>query len=164
MIPRYPHQVPAGISAVIAPTRHALVGAHAVNIWIEPRITLDFDVTISGDRLSLHQIELKLAASVFSKTKETATQAPSGPDFQRYRSQDGETIMEFQTAKTPFQHELISTRTHRSGRRAYRDTRRSDRAEADRRSPQGLQGSGETLCSTRSRLAVHRALDSRVRR
>lgn len=86
-------------------TDYAVIGAHAVNCWLEPRLTADIDVTV--DRGQLEFLRTRLSAEGFRVSREHGADAPSGPDFIRFVSDDGEIVIEIQTAKTAFQREII---------------------------------------------------------
>ena len=85
---------------------YALIGGHAVNVWLEPRFTADIDVTISADAASVAELEDILARSGYTKAAEYGANLPSGPDFVRWVSTGG-IILEAQLAKTALQEEVI---------------------------------------------------------
>jgi hypothetical protein len=90
---------------------YAVIGGHAVNAWVEPRLTVDIDVTASADGLvELHRVLLSVGYTI---ERDTGAEQPSGPDFLRFVNADRSVVLEVQTAKTAFQHEII--------RRALRD-------------------------------------------
>lgn len=86
---------------------YVVIGGHAVNCWLEPRLTGDVDVTVTGDRAQTESLRAKLLSAGFRVAREHRTEAASGPDFVRFVSADGETVIETQTAKTEFQREVI---------------------------------------------------------
>jgi len=100
------------IGALLADIPHALIGGHAVNVWVEPRLTIDVDLTLSPDRMDLERVESRLVADGLVKTDEHASDPGLGPDFQRFKSTDGRLIVELQVARTEFQREVIR-RAHR---------------------------------------------------
>ena len=42
---------------------HALIGGHAVNVWLEPRFTADIDVTVLTDREAMARLRTDLEAA-----------------------------------------------------------------------------------------------------
>jgi hypothetical protein len=107
MVPSARITLPPTICAVIVGIPHALIGGQAQNAWVTPRLTTDFDLTVAANRPSLARVEAQLIAQGLTKVTEHGAHAASGPDFQRFRTRDNSIILEFQTAKTPFQHEMI---------------------------------------------------------
>ena len=45
---------------------YALIGGHAVNVWIEPRFTADVDVTVQATAADLARLEASLAAEGYA--------------------------------------------------------------------------------------------------
>jgi hypothetical protein len=88
-------------------TEYVVIGAHAVNCWLEPRLTGDIDVTIAADREQLEALRARLLGEGFRVAREYGAEAPSGPDFIRFVSADGEIVIEVQAAKTEFQREVV---------------------------------------------------------
>jgi hypothetical protein len=86
---------------------YAVIGAHAVNCWLEPRLTGDIDLTVAADRAQLDSLRARLSSEGFRVAREYGAEAPSGPDFVRFVSADGELVIEVQAAKTEFQREVI---------------------------------------------------------
>ncbi len=86
---------------------YAVIGAHAVNAWVEPRITADIDVTAQADADAMDRLERVLTAAGWSVARTHGAAQPSGPDFVRFVSGDAVMTLEVQTAKTDFQHEVI---------------------------------------------------------
>lgn len=86
---------------------YAVIGAHAVNCWLEPRLTEDIDVTVATDRAPLGAFRARLLREGFRVAREHGAEAASGPDFVRFVSADGEVVIEVQAAKTEFQRELV---------------------------------------------------------
>ena len=86
---------------------YAVIGAHAVNCWLEPRLTADIDLTVAADRAQLDSLRARLSSEGFRVAREHGADAPSGPDFVRFVSADGETVIEVQAAKTDYQREVI---------------------------------------------------------
>jgi hypothetical protein len=84
-----------------------VIGAHAVNAWVEPRITADIDVTAQADAEAMDRLERVLTTAGWSIARKYGEGKPSGPDFARFVSGDAVMTLEVQTAKTDFQHEVI---------------------------------------------------------
>ena len=89
-----------------AKVRYAFIGAHAVNVWLEPRITADIDVTAEAAAEDLECLRGVLGNAGFAVAQEHGGANPSGPDFIRFASADG-VVLEVQIAKTQFQREVI---------------------------------------------------------
>lgn len=88
-------------------TDYVVIGAHAVNCWLEPRLTADIDVTIAADRAQLEALRARLVGEGFRVAREHGAEASSGPDFVRFVSAAGEIVIEVQAAKTEFQREVV---------------------------------------------------------
>ena len=86
---------------------YAVIGAHAVNAWVEPRITADVDVTAAADADGMRHLEEVLRTEGWSVDRAHGADQPSGPDFVRFVSRTTVTTLEVQTAKTEFQREII---------------------------------------------------------
>jgi hypothetical protein len=86
---------------------YAVIGAHAVNAWLEPRFTADVDLTaqIDGDRLRALAAALEQAGLAIES--ELGAGLSSGPDFVRFASPDRLLVIEIQGAKTALQREVI---------------------------------------------------------
>lgn len=99
----------AFLAALLASTGvdYAVIGGHAVNCWLEPRLTVDIDVTVAADRGHLDSLRARLLSDGFRVIREHGTAGPSGPDFIRFVSADGEIVVEVQAAKTAFQREVV---------------------------------------------------------
>lgn len=85
---------------------YVVIGAHAVNAWIEPRITADIDVTVDVHPADLERLKQMLADEGYHLTREHGAHT-SGPDFVRFVSDDATVVLELQVAKTAFQLEVI---------------------------------------------------------
>jgi len=92
---------------------YALIGGHAVNVWLEPRFTADVDLTIEADVDRIELLEQALRTAGFALERSQGD-APSGPDFLSFRSTTGPMVLELQVAKTAFQREVIRRATPRS--------------------------------------------------
>lgn len=86
---------------------YAVIGGHAVNTWLEPRFTAGIDVTVQAGGADMARLKATLATRGYVLTREHGADLPSGPDFVRFSSPDGITILEVQAAKTDFQREVI---------------------------------------------------------
>jgi hypothetical protein len=86
---------------------YAVIGAHAVNAWLEPRVTADIDVTIELSAASNRALADAFARAGFERSRVHGVDAPSGPDFLRFASPDRSVTIELQSAKTDLQREVI---------------------------------------------------------
>jgi hypothetical protein len=86
---------------------YALIGGHAVNVWVEPRFTADVDVTVQATVDDLARLKASLAAEGYAVVREHGVELASGPDFIRFTSPRAGVTLEVQTAKTDFQREVI---------------------------------------------------------
>jgi hypothetical protein len=87
---------------------YALIGGHAVNLWLEPRFTADIDVTVAADPAALARARAALAAAGYAVAVEHGGELPSGPDFVRFTRGPDDPPIELQAAKTALQVELIA--------------------------------------------------------
>jgi len=92
---------------------YALIGGHAVNAFLEPRLTRDIDVTVVGSPEDLARLRAALTDTGFVVSLESGTELPSGPDFLRFVS--GPVVVEVQAAKTRFQLEVVRRATTEDG-------------------------------------------------
>jgi hypothetical protein len=90
---------------------YAIIGAHGVNAWLEPRFTADIDVTARLDSTSLQRLRMVFADAGLALTAEHGARLPSGPDFIRFSSADRTVLVEIQAAKTALQTSLLSRAT-----------------------------------------------------
>jgi hypothetical protein len=90
-----------------ADVAYAVIGAHAVNAWLEPRLTADLDLTVEAGRDPMARLRRLMHAEGYRVSREHGADLPSGPDFVRFTSADGALMLELQAAKTEFQRELI---------------------------------------------------------
>jgi hypothetical protein len=90
-----------------AGVEHAVIGGHAVNVWLEPRFTADVDVTVHAGTRHLERLRTVLGARGYRVTREHGADRPSGPDFLSFVSDDAGVTLEVQTAKTEFQREIL---------------------------------------------------------
>ena len=98
-----------------AGTPWALIGGHAVNAWVEPRLTRDIDVTISADTSALERLKNAFVDTGWRVVEQLGGHEPSGPDFIRFARGDQEPPVEVQVAKTAFQQRLLERATPTSG-------------------------------------------------
>jgi hypothetical protein len=94
---------------------YAIIGAHAVNVWLEPRFTADIDVTVQAGTEEMTRLKGALVAHGFTVTREHGATLPSGPDFVRFTSPDSTIVVEVQAAKTDFQNEVVRRATTERG-------------------------------------------------
>ena len=84
---------------------YALIGGHAVNTLLEPRLTRDIDVTVVASAEGIGRLRAALEAEGFQLEREFGSELPSGPDFLRFVSEP--VVIEVQTAKTRYQHDVV---------------------------------------------------------
>lgn len=101
-------QVP-GLGAVFerAGLRHALIGGQAVNVWIMPRETDDFDFVVAPDRSAIEAVEAVLLALGLSYVRRQDGHGPSGPDFVQLKNLAMNLAVDIQVAKTDYQSLII---------------------------------------------------------
>lgn len=87
---------------------YALIGGHAVNVWLEPRFTADVDLTVAADPAALARARVGLEAAGYAIAAEEGANLPSGPDFVRFTRGPDDPPIELQAAKTRLQNELIA--------------------------------------------------------
>jgi len=92
---------------------YALIGGHAVNTMLEPRLTRDIDVTVVADASGVRRLRLALEADGFRVERQLGEELPSGPDFVRFVADP--VVIEIQTAKTRLQHELVQRASSADG-------------------------------------------------
>lgn len=109
----------AAVAAMLeaAAVPYAIIGAHAVNVWLEPRFTADIDVTVQAGSAEILRVKTVLAEHGFTISREHGSALPSGPDFIRFTAPDSEVLVEVQTAKTDFQQEVVRRATTERGAR-----------------------------------------------
>jgi hypothetical protein len=90
-----------------AEVEYAVIGAHGVNAWLEPRFTADIDITARVDVPAMSRLRSAFSGAGYEATVEHGAHLPSGPDFVRFASADRLTLVEIQAAKTALQHEVI---------------------------------------------------------
>ena len=83
----------------------ALIGGHAVDTLLEPRLTRDIDVTVVADAQAIERLGAALEADGFVLERRVGAE-PSGPDFVRFVR--APVVIEIQTAKTRLQHSVVA--------------------------------------------------------
>lgn len=101
-----------------AKLEYALIGAHAVNAWIEPRLTADIDIVAIAPADRVAQARAVLAGQGYVAEVEPAADLASGPDFMRFTAPGNSIVLEIQVAKTEFQSEVV--RRARTGENGIR--------------------------------------------
>jgi hypothetical protein len=87
---------------------YAVIGAHAVNVWVEPRATANLDVTVYASPEEQRRIRNEFEAAGYGAAREDGAKLPSGPDFVRFVAEDRSLTVEIQTAKTQFQRDVAA--------------------------------------------------------
>ncbi len=92
---------------VDARLRHALIGGQAVNAWLLPRGTDDYDFVVDGQREPVERFldGLKELGLVQSRRQDEGGR--SGPDFAQFRDSRGTFQVDVQVSKTEFQDGII---------------------------------------------------------
>lgn len=90
-----------------AGVRHAIIGGHAVNAWLNPRFTADVEITIVAGPSKVTELVRAFERVGYRTEREYGRDQPSGPDFIRLVSGDDLEIVELQTAKTDFQRRVV---------------------------------------------------------
>lgn len=98
-----------------AGVEYAVIGAHGVNAWLEPRFTADIDVTANLDHDTTERLRATMAAEGYELATLLGDTLPSGPDFVRFTSADRLVVLEIQAAKTDLQREVIRRARSTSG-------------------------------------------------
>ena len=81
----------------------ALIGGYAVNAWVRPRLTDDFDFIVLGGRAAIERAEQQLTALGFSYVRKHDERGPSGPEFVKMRHSERALEIDLQVAKTDYQ-------------------------------------------------------------
>jgi hypothetical protein len=87
--------------------RCALIGGHAVNVWLEPRVTADIDLTVVATPAVVQQISDDLTRRGWSLQRQVGADQPSGPDFLRFEGAPDLPPIDLQISKMAFQHQLV---------------------------------------------------------
>ncbi len=98
-----------GLGAVFqrAGLRHALIGGQAINVWIMPRETDDFDFVVAPDRAAIEAVEAELSALGLRHVRRQDGHGPSGPDFVQLKNITMNLAVDIQVAKTDYQSLVI---------------------------------------------------------
>src|SRR6266852_1712693 len=91
-----------------AGVEYAVIGAHAVNAWVEPRATADVDVTVCANAAEQQRLRGLFEHAGYVVAREHGATLPSGPDFVRFVAAGRPLVVEIQSAKTDLQRELVS--------------------------------------------------------
>lgn len=86
---------------------YALIGAYAVNVYLEPRNTADVDLVVQATEDNVEALKDILQASSFSIQFEHKTDEAPVPDIIRFKSADHTLVVDVQISKTDFQREVI---------------------------------------------------------
>jgi len=95
--------------------RGALIGGQAVNCWVEPRITLDVDVTVVSDGEVVRDVVERFVAEGFVILIKQDPGSASGPDFVRMRHADTSVELDMLVAKTEFETTVIGRAVNAPG-------------------------------------------------
>ena len=95
--------------------RGALIGGQAVNCWVEPRITLDVDVTVVSDGEIVRDVVARFLAEGFVIVMKQDEGSPSGPDFVRMRHAETSVELDMMVAKTDFETTVIGRAVNAPG-------------------------------------------------
>lgn len=87
--------------------RGALIGGQAVNCWVEPRITMDIDVTVLSDGDAIRNATRLFQEAGFAVALQQDLGGASGPDFVRLEHQATAVPVDIQVAKTEFEGLII---------------------------------------------------------
>lgn len=86
---------------------YALIGAYAVNAWLEPRFTADIDVVAVAPAERLAEARTVLEEQGY-KAEFVDGSGSTGPDFLRFTAEGEDALLlEIQIAKTEFQLEVV---------------------------------------------------------
>jgi hypothetical protein len=85
----------------------ALIGGQARNFWAEPRMTRDFDFTVRAERGPVLKLIDELHKRGYVSEREQGDDLASGPDFARLVNPVSGDAIDIQSAKTPYQDELL---------------------------------------------------------
>lgn len=85
----------------------AIIGGIARNHWETARLTFDLDFTVEADPEGIETVIGVLVDYGFEVLRAQHREDPSGPDFVQLYNRDIAQVVELQTAKTPFQEEIL---------------------------------------------------------
>lgn len=94
---------------------YAIIGGHAVNVWLEPRFTADIDVTAAPESDALARARAGFEAVGYRVTRTHGAELPSGPDFVRFTRDRDDPPIEIHAAKTELQINLIARARRQPG-------------------------------------------------
>jgi hypothetical protein len=80
-----------------------IIGGVAYNFWREPRFTKDIDFSIPANPGLIEVLTQRLIDAGYELTREQGANLASGHDFLRFEQPGTDKMVEFQTAKTPYQ-------------------------------------------------------------
>ena len=95
--------------------RGALIGGQAVNCWVEPRITLDVDITVMSDGRIVRDVVARFVSEGFVILMEQDEGGASGPDFVRMRHAGTSVELDMMVAKTEFETTVIGRAVNAPG-------------------------------------------------
>ena len=95
--------------------RAALIGGQAVNCWVEPRITMDVDVTVLSDGPAVHTAIRLFEEAGFKVQLQQDGGGASGPDFVRLEHQATMVPVDLQVGKTEFETVVVERATRAPG-------------------------------------------------
>ncbi len=87
---------------------YALIGGQALNAWIQPRATDDYDFLLAPDREKVAAFEGELERLGLRVRQRQDNGAASGPDFVRLSNETGTFNVDIQAAKTHYQMIVIA--------------------------------------------------------
>lgn len=85
---------------------YAIIGGHAVNVWLEPRFTADIHITVAARGDDLARLRDEFERANYALERQFGADLSSGPDFARWVSSEGD-VVEVQVAKTDLQREVV---------------------------------------------------------
>ncbi|MGH2609328.1 MAG: nucleotidyl transferase AbiEii/AbiGii toxin family protein [Tepidiformaceae bacterium] len=97
--------------------RAALIGGQAVNCWVEPRITLDVDVTVMASGATLREVVQRFELAGFRILFSQDPGGQSGPDFVRFEHEATEVELDLEVAKTDYEAGMIERAVRAEGLR-----------------------------------------------
>ncbi len=96
---------------------YVVIGAYAVNVFLEPRYTADVDLLVQATESDVETLKDVLMDNAFSVQTEQATDEASVPDVIRFKSDIDALVLDIQIAKTDYQREVIDRATEVGGLR-----------------------------------------------
>jgi hypothetical protein len=89
-----------------------LIGGQAVNCWVEPRITMDVDVTVLSDGAAIRHARSLFESAGFAIQLNQDGGGASGPDFFRFEHSDTQVQLDLQVAKTEYETQVVMRAVH----------------------------------------------------